>query len=720
MTLGGELRRIIPVVLLKNGNVVQSYGFEHHPIIGSPSGTLERLLNYQSDEVIILDISSNTLTEAMAINRPDTAEAKANSPGLLDVLARHAQSLLYPLAVGGGIRHVSQAEELVSVGADKVVLNYAILHDLELVKSCVDSLGSQGVVASVDVLETEDGFEVYDAYASDMSRGKNGLLELLRIIEEVGCGEIFLNNVSRDGARAGQNLELITTVGRTVSIPLISCGGVGKREDFQEALEVGADAVAAANFFHSHEMSYPLVKRTLAAHVPTRNFDARQDLLTRERDADDGTNVARVLRRVDLAEQLYESGYQGYVGGQKHFVRCAECLYPLNSATSLAFSRLGVCSGCARHSAAKVDRARRPANSTLSQILQEAAGKNRSSDYDCIVAVSGGKDSYFQVHYVTQELGLRPLLVTYDANNWTPVGLENLKNMEVAFGVDHLIVSPPEALLKNMNLAGFLMVGDMNWHAHVGIFTSPMKIAADYGIPLVFYGEHGREDLAGQFRYGDFPEINYRERLEHHGRGLEWTKFQGLFGVSNSDLDYWKYPGDDALYESGLRGLHLGSFIDWNPHLQTELVKRLYNFRESDDAFDRTYRRGSNLDDMHENGLHDWLKYVKFGYGRGTDHGSKDTRLGRFTRDEALRLARRYDAVLPNDIGRWLEYVELNRDVFFAISNSFRSPAVWNFDGSSWLHPEGMLDQWLPRAESPLAVNLRSLRERIQGGKQIG
>lgn len=115
----------------------------------------------------------------------------------------------------------------------------------------------------------------------------------------------------------------------------------------------------------------------------------------------------------------------------------------------------------------------------------------------------------------------------------------------------------------------------------------------------------------------------------------------------------------------GVRGLHLGSFTEWDPHAQTELIKARYGFKPSPVKFDRTYRVGSNLDDMHENGIHDWLKYIKFGYGRATDHGSKDIRLGVMEREAVLSLARQLDSVLPNDLDRWLEYTKISRDLFF-------------------------------------------------------
>jgi hypothetical protein len=186
-----------------------------------------------------------------------------------------------------------------------------------------------------------------------------------------------------------------------------------------------------------------------------------------------------------------------------------------------------------------------------------------------------------------------------------------------------------------------------------------------------------------------------------------------LFGIGAEELSFWRYPSDAELFESELRGLHLGSFVAWDPHKQTELVKSLYGFQISDVPFDRTYRRGSNLDDMHENGLHDWLKYVKFGYGRATDHGSKDIRLGKLDRDSALKLVRKHDPALPSDIERWLPYAGLSRDLFFAVANSFRSEAVWRFNGERWEHPEGMSDDWTASPSSGLNLELDNLLKSV-------
>ena len=317
----------------------------------------------------------------------------------------------------------------------------------------------------------------------------------------------------------------------------------------------------------------------------------------------------------------------------------------------------------------------------LSKQLEELIESQMSkSDYDCIVSVSGGKDSYYQVHYVKEVLGLNPLLVTYNGNNYTDIGWKNLWNMRNVFDTDHIIVSPSIKTIKKLNKLAFIVMGDMNWHNHMGIFTTAPRIAVQQGIPIIFWGEHGYADLCGQFSMDDFPEGNYRERTEHEGRGFDWPFFVGLDGITSKDLIPWKYPTDEEIASIKLRQIYLGHYIPWESNKHLQLVVEKYGFQVSDEKFERTYRTGSNLDDMHENGVHDYLKYIKFGYGRCTDHASKDIRAGLMTRKEGINLVKKMDHVKPKDLERWLKYVNMSEEEFDRIADFFRDPRVWSLD----------------------------------------
>jgi N-acetyl sugar amidotransferase len=319
-----------------------------------------------------------------------------------------------------------------------------------------------------------------------------------------------------------------------------------------------------------------------------------------------------------------------------------------------------------------------------------------SSNYDVVIGVSGGKDSYYQVH-VARELGLKPLLVTYHGNNYLPDGQYNLDRMRSVFDCDHIVVRPSEQVLIKMNRIGFRLQGDMNWHAHCGIFTVPIRIAVRYKVPLILWGEHGFMDLGGMYSMNDLVEFTAKHRLEHALRGYDWYDFtdEGLDrlgrpelkeGLTAKDLLWAQYPTDDEIDAVGVRGVYLGNYVNWDGIVNAKLMVDKYDWRPAQTPFERTYRTVSNLDDMHENGIHDYLKFVKFGYGRGSDHSCKDIRAGRMTRAEGIQMVRRYDHVKPRrDLDRWLGYVGMTEREFDVTCDQFRDPRVWQAQDGQWV-----------------------------------
>jgi N-acetyl sugar amidotransferase len=372
---------------------------------------------------------------------------------------------------------------------------------------------------------------------------------------------------------------------------------------------------------------------------------------------------------------------------------CKRCVYPSTAVTPLTYDKEGVCSGC--RIAEEKDRIDWPRRWGM---LRELVEEYRSdSNYDIIIPVSGGKDSYYQTHVAVAELGLKPLLVTYHGNNYLPEGEYNLFRMRKVFDCDHIIVRPSEAVLIKMNRIGFKLQGDMNWHAHCGIFTVPIQVAVRYKVPLMMWGEHGFLDLAGMYSLNDLVEFTAKFRKEHALRGYDWYDFtdEGLEklgrpelkeGLATKDLQWAQYPSDDEIDRVGVRGIYLGNFVKWDANEHVKNVVEKYGWKEAEQPFERTYRRFSNIDDMHENGIHDYLKFVKFGYGRGTDHASKDIRAGKMTREEGVAMVKKYDHVKPRrDLERWLQYVGMTEEEFDAICDIFRDPRVWYKENGKWV-----------------------------------
>jgi hypothetical protein len=232
-------------------------------------------------------------------------------------------------------------------------------------------------------------------------------------------------------------------------------------------------------------------------------------------------------------------------------------------------------------------------------------------------------------------------------------------------------------------------MGDMNWHGHAGIFTYPIKVAVEKKIPLMVWGEHGFMDLGGMHSYKDMVEFTYRYRHEHCMRGYEWYDIIEASKIQDDEifereLIQWKYPSDEEIEEVDVRGIYISNFFKWDANEHGPLMMEKYGFKEAEEPFERTYRKMSNLDDMHENGIHDYMKWVKFGYGRATDHTSKDIRGGEMSRDQAITEVLNRDHVKSKDIYRWLDYVDWTEEKFDAVADKFRDPNVWWIKGEEW------------------------------------
>lgn len=362
---------------------------------------------------------------------------------------------------------------------------------------------------------------------------------------------------------------------------------------------------------------------------------------------------------------------------------CTKCVYP-EIAVNLNFNDSGICYSCLLFDEIKkiTKKDWKLRENKLFKILDKQR-KVKTSKYDCIIPVSGGKDSYFQTHKIIS-MGFKPLLVTYHGNNFYEEGEKNLYNMRKVFNCDHIVFYQNVEVLKKLNLLAFKMMGDMNWHNHTGIFVYPSKLAAKLNIPIFIYGETNW-DISGMFSINDFSEYNKRSVLEHDMRGFTVKDFVGKMGLKSNDLDCYDLVSDEEFENKDLRGLFLGDYVLWDSNHHLDLIKKRYGWIESKKKFQRTYRRASNLDDMHENGVHDYLKWVKFGYGRCSDHASKDIRMGYLNREKGIKLIKKYDKTVPTaDLKRWCEYTGLSKDEFFNISDTFRNPRVWKIEDKKW------------------------------------
>ena len=237
-------KRLIPVLLLKEGMLVRSERFTEHQVIGTPLHEVKRFNEWNVDELIYLDI---TRTGTYDLRRDDHGVQDMKDP--LAILDAISATCFMPLTFGGRLTNVEQIRAVLSRGADKVTLNSQAVRTPALITEAAEAFGSQAIVVSIDVKGGEvciDGGRTHTEHTA---------VAWAKRVESLGAGEILLQSIDRDGTAAGYDLALITAVSEAVRIPVIACGGVGRYEDYPKGIAAGASAVAAANIWHFKEMA---------------------------------------------------------------------------------------------------------------------------------------------------------------------------------------------------------------------------------------------------------------------------------------------------------------------------------------------------------------------------------------------------------------------------------------------------------------------------------
>jgi cyclase len=250
-------RRLIPIILLKDGAIVQSRNFRDFNILGDPLPSVKRFSEWASDELIFLDISRD---EEAKINRSDLNFQKRVS--LSNVLEDISKFCFMPITVGGKIDNLEKIEEYLAKGADKVAINTFLNSNYKFIENASKKFGSQCIVNSIDVKIIGSEYKIFTQNGSKMLSCNLG--DWLKISENSGSGEILINSIDRDGAGDGFDIDLINFVDNCVNIPVICCGGAGSYEDFLEvATKTTVDGIAAANFFQYKEHSVFLTRKLL-------------------------------------------------------------------------------------------------------------------------------------------------------------------------------------------------------------------------------------------------------------------------------------------------------------------------------------------------------------------------------------------------------------------------------------------------------------------------
>lgn len=304
--------------------------------------------------------------------------------------------------------------------------------------------------------------------------------------------------------------------------------------------------------------------------------------------------------------------------------------------------------------------------------------KENDSPYDCIIPISGGKDSHYQAHLITKIYKMKPLFVAYNHGYNTKVGIRNLNNIVEKFDCDLIRFSTNPNTGKKISQYMLKKVGDVTWHYHAGIMTFPIQIAVKYKIPLMIWGEHGEGFLYGMHNLDDCVEFTKKHRQEHLMRGFEPEDILNdpeNTDITKTDLAPFYYPKDEEIANLGLRGIYLSNFYPWDEYEHTKLMIDKYDF-ETFQNRQTSFNLYQKVDDFFQD-THNYLKYLKFGYGRVTDQVSTEIRNQRMTREEGIELIRKYEhKIVPNNLKIFLKYTKLSEEEFLKSIEHLRDTSI--------------------------------------------
>ena len=323
---------------------------------------------------------------------------------------------------------------------------------------------------------------------------------------------------------------------------------------------------------------------------------------------------------------------------------CKKCLFP-DTKPDLKFVD-GICSACLYAEKKKTINWTKRGIELRKICVQYSNGNS----WDCIIAVSGGKDSHYITYYMKEVMGMNPLLVCFVPSDQTPLGRKNLDNIKKEFDVDCIEFFAKPSDYKHLQNIGLLELGDHAYPEHLGIFSIPFLIAKNFGIKLVVWAEDSHTE------YGGLPKKD-----DQFVDGL----FKDKIKPKNPDPVY------HTLKDPDIKSIYLGDYINWDAGRQTKMMDKR-GFTRNDGPMEWAYKDYENLDTKYV-ALHDYFKYLKFGYGRAADQAGIDIRHGRMTRQEGQKMVEKYDnGKIPNKyLQEFLDEFNLSYEEFVGICDKF-------------------------------------------------
>ena len=372
------------------------------------------------------------------------------------------------------------------------------------------------------------------------------------------------------------------------------------------------------------------------------------------------------------------------------FIWCKKCTIS-NQRPRIIFDNDGVCSACKhKEYKEKIDWKKRE------EALLTLLDKHRKKDgsWDVIVPSSGGKDSGYVAHQLKYKYKMNPLTVTWAPLKYTEIGWKNLQS-SIDSGLTNLLCTPNSKFHRKLARLCFEELGDA-FHVFVlGQISYPFQIALKFNVPLVFYGENGELEYAGDPKHKDTPYKAIEDCIQQNYKGLTFDQLLS-FGLKNkdylseddfskSDLTFYKIPPVEKLKEQNILGQHYFSYYHkWTPQENFYYCTEHTGFKPNPERSEGTYSKYASLDDKMD-GFHYYMRYIKFGLGRCVEDAAHEIRDGHITRDEGIALMQKYEGEFPKKyFQEFLDYLNITQDHFWEVLDSWRLPHLWKKSGNKW------------------------------------
>ena len=352
---------------------------------------------------------------------------------------------------------------------------------------------------------------------------------------------------------------------------------------------------------------------------------------------------------------------------------CNRCVMP-ETTEGIEFDENGICTACTS-SEQKMHINWNERREMLESLLNKAKkdAKKNDSPYDCIVPISGGKDSTYQLHVLVNVYKLKVLAVTFSHNWYSKIGFYNLVNCLEEFNVDHIQFTPNRKSVGVAARKSLKAIGDACWHCHSGVGSFPLHIAVKFKIPLLIWGESIAEASGRASHFNPvlkfdrdyFLKVSAKVSVDDFSSDKEERRMFQLF----------EPPTMEECIEQDVHGIHIGDFIFWDEEKQLEFIQEEYGWIE--DTVEGAYKGYKSVECIMP-GVHDYTNYLKRGYGRATFQASNDVRQGLMGRSEALKIAHEIDQLEPAALKYFLSITGYTEEEFYKSMKELRRPQVSN------------------------------------------